>query len=409
MRRIASSLIVIVVGLAASMVAASLVLALLLPSLLRQFACKPYGLRCAIGQGRIHPRLNLTADLVLRNVTVYESDGSAEILRTKRVAVSLDLRVFIRTGGGIPAEVTLDTPELRPRALPDGRWNAMALVESVRRHLRPAARVAPLRLPRIVVTAGEISSGAHRVSALDATLEPKAAPLLLGIQVKGAVEGRAFAAHGVISESLEGEFHLDGRGIAVAGATQAWAPRATVRARLDVPAKALRVSEWEVEDRGVMARGSAAIRYAGQPPTYELTLGSLQVDLAALAERFPLPGPAELGGRIQIEPITITGHWPRPPVGTITATLTGGGLHLPTHAVRLRGLKGACRLEHADGLLRLHAEFRGDALEALGQRHAGPVLRARVAIDTGDGNLTIEEAGASVPAARIAAKGHARR
>jgi len=407
LRKIASILIVIVVGLTASVVAASLILTLLLPSLLRQFACKPYGLRCAIGQGKIHPRLNLTADLVLRNVTILESDGSAEILRAKRVAVSVDLPAFIRTGGGMPTEVTLDTPELQLRALPDGRWNIMALIDTVRQHLRPTARATPLQLPRIVVTAGEISFGACRVSALDMTLEPKAAPLLLGIQVKGAVEGRAFTASGVISESLDGEFRLEGRDIAVAGATQAWTPRATVRARLDVPARELRVFEWVVEDRGVMARGTAAFRYADQPPAYELTLASLQIDLPALAERLPLPRPAELSGRIQIEPITLKGHWPRPPVARIIATLSGGGLHLPTHAVRLTGFKGACRLEHGDGLLRLHAEFRGEALEALGQRHASPVLRVRVGIDAGDGNVTIEEASASVPGIRIAAKGGA--
>jgi hypothetical protein len=409
LRKIASTLIVILVGLTASIVAASLILTLLLPSLLRQFACKPYGLRCAIGQGKIHPRLNLTADLVLRNVTILESDGSAEILRAKRLTVSLDLPTFIRAGGGIPAEVRFDSPELRLRALPDGRWNVMALAETVRQHLRPTARITPMQLPRIVLTKGEIGFGARRVSALDITLHPKQAPLLLGIQVKGAVEGRAFMANGVISESLEGEFRLEGRGIDTDGATQAWTPRATVRARLDVSARELHVSEWIVEDRGVMARGTVAIRYAGLPPAYELTLVSSQIDLAALAEKLPLPHPAELSGQVQIEPITLKGHWPRPPVARIMATLTGGGFHLPKHAVRLTGLKGACRLEHADGLLRLHAEFRGEALEVLGQRHASPVLRARVGIDPGDGNVAIEEASGSILAARIDAKGHIRR
>ncbi len=409
MRKVSSILMLLILGLIGAGATASLISTLLLPPLLRQFACNAHGLRCTVGRAKVQPRLNLSADLVVQNLTVLESDGPEVILQARRVAVTVDLPALVRTGGATPTQLRLDRPDLRLRTLPDGRWNIVALADTVRRHVRPTARVTPLLLPRVRVTSGEVRVGASRVSALDVNLEPKASPLLFEVQAKATVGGQTLQMQGVVGESLEGEFRAEGRDVIIPGATRAWMPRATVRARLDLPGRALRVSEWMVEDQGVMARGTAAITYADEPPAYEITLTSSHIDLAALAETLPLPRPAELAGRIQLEPITVKGQWPRPPVARFVASLAGGGLHLPAHRLRLTGLRGICRLEQAGTRFRLQADLRGDAIEALGQQHASPALRARIDIDPADGDVTIEEASASIPGARINAMGQAGR
>ena len=81
------------------MVAVSLLLTLFLPALLRRFACEPYGIRCAVGQAKIRPHLNLTTSLVIHNATVFELNGPEALLRAKRLAVTVDLRRLILARG----------------------------------------------------------------------------------------------------------------------------------------------------------------------------------------------------------------------------------------------------------------------------------------------------------------------
>jgi len=91
LRKARSILIVLLVGVTATVVGVSLLLTLLLPTLLHRFACQPYGIRCAVGQAKTRPHLNLTASLVIQNVTVFEHNGPEAFLRAKRLAVTIDL------------------------------------------------------------------------------------------------------------------------------------------------------------------------------------------------------------------------------------------------------------------------------------------------------------------------------
>ena len=126
MRKLQSTLVLLLLGLMATAIAVSLFLAPLLPTLLRRFACQPYGIRCAVGQAKIRPHLNLTASLVIQNATVFEHNGPEALLRARRLAVSIDPLGLIRGRGVMPTEVQIDNPELLLRRLDDGRWNAMA-------------------------------------------------------------------------------------------------------------------------------------------------------------------------------------------------------------------------------------------------------------------------------------------
>ena len=160
-------------------------------------------------------------------------------------------RSLFRGRGVMPTEVRIDSPELLLRTLDDGRWNIMALAEAVRQRLRPTTRAIPLQLPRILFTSGEFRVGDHRVTGLELNLEPRSAPLLFEVQMRASVGGRTLEANGVVQDSLEGELRIEGRNIMMLGATQPWRPRAAVRFRLDLPARALKISEWRSEERRV--------------------------------------------------------------------------------------------------------------------------------------------------------------
>jgi len=409
LRKARSILIVLLVGVTATVVGVSLLLTLFLPTLLHRFACEPYGIRCAVGQAKIRPHLNLTTSLVIQNVTVFEHNGSEVLLRARRLAVTIDLLGLIRGRGVMPTEVQTDSPELLLRRLDDGRWNAMVLAEVVRQHMRPTPRVTPIQLPRIVLTAGDLRFGARRVTNLTLDLEPKPAPLLFEVRALAGVEGQTLEASAVVSEPFEGELRVKGRDIVIRGATRPWTPRAVVRFRLDLPARTFNISEWTLEDDGAIARGKAAIRYAEAPPVYVLTVSAWQADLAALAGRLPFSQLSDLKGQVEGEPITLQGHWPKLPTMSVTATLKEIGFKLPKQKSELAAVRGLCRVQHRGDRLRLEVELRGDAVELLGQRHANPVLKAAVGGDPRSGDLVLEELRASFPGMRILAKGSATR
>jgi hypothetical protein len=345
---------------------------------------------------------------VIQNVTVFEHNGSEVLLRARRLAVTIDLLGLIRGRGVMPTEIRTDSPELLLRRLDDGRWNAMVLAEAVRQHVRPTPRVTPIQLPRIVLTAGELRFGARRVTNLTVELEPKPGPLLFEVRALAEVEGQTLEASAVVSEPFEGELRVEGRDIMMRGASRPWTPRAVVRFRLDLPARAFNISEWTLEDDGAIARGKAAIRYAEAPPVYVLTVSAWRADLAALAGRLPFSQLSDLKGQVEGEPITLQGHWPELPVMSVTATLKAIALRLPKQKSGLVGFGGLCRLQHTGNRLRLQAELRGEAVELLDQRHANPRLKATVVADPSSGDLTVEELLASFSGMRIQAKGSAR-
>jgi len=266
LRKVKSTLIFVLLGLTTAVVVVSLLVTLFLPTLLRRFACAPYGIRCAAGQAKIHLHLNLITNLVIHNLTVFEQDGRGVVLQAKRLAVTLDLPRLILTRRMMPTEVRIDRPKLLLRQLDDGRWNLLALVQEVRKHWRPTTRVSPVQFPSISINAGAVQIGARRVTDLNLSLEPKPAPQLFGVQVRAAVEGRPIQVTGVVSESLEGEVQVQGPEITLTGAARSWKPRAALRFRLDLTAHSLNISEWTLEDEGAMARGTAAIRYAEVMP-----------------------------------------------------------------------------------------------------------------------------------------------
>ena len=410
MRSLKSTLVFLLLGLTVTIVTVSLLLTLLLPTLLRHFACKPYGIRCAVGQAKIRPHLNLTTSLVIHNATVFELNGPEALLRAKRLAVTVDLRRLILTRVVMPTEIRIDSPELLLRKLDDGRWNVMVLAEAVRQHLRPTSRVVPFQLPRTIVSAAELRVGANQVTINELNLEPKPSPLLFEAHARAAVEGQTLEAQAVVRESLEGELRIEGRDIVMRGATRPWAPRAVVRARLDRSVGAFDISEWALEADGATARGTATVRYAEVPLAYALTVAEWRIDLAALNGRLPFSSElSDVKGQIQGEPITLRGHWPQVPIMSVTATVKEIGFKLPKQKSGLAAVRGLCRVQHRGDRLRLEVELRGEAVELLGQRHANPVLKTAVGGDPRSGNLILEELRVSFPGMRILAKGSATR
>jgi hypothetical protein len=385
-----STLIFLLLGLTATVVAVSLVLMLLLPTLIRRFACEPYGIRCTAGRATIHPHLNLTFDFAVHNLAVFEENERDVVLRTKRLAATLDLRALFRAGQLIPTEIRIERPELLLKQLDDGRWNALALVETVRGRLQPTRRVSPIQLPRIALGGGEIRFGMRRVTDLELELDPKPAPLLLAIQALATIEGRTITARGVVSESFEGELLVQAKEVLLHGATRPWTPRATMRFRLDPTARTFAVSEWIVEDDGGIARGTAAIRFATSPVAYELTVATWQADLAALAAKLPLHPRSTVTGRVDGATFTLKGRWPQLPVARVAATVTGIGLQLPHRSFGVTELGGIIRLEHERELARLRVELLGKSVELFGHRHARPRLRAAITADSRSGDVSVE-------------------
>lgn len=405
MRKVTSTLIFVLLGLTTAVVVVSLLLTLFLPTLLRRFACAPYGIRCAAGQAKIHLHLNLITDLVIHNLTVFEQDGRGVVLQAKRLAVTLDLPKLILTRRVMPTEVRIDSPELLLRQLDDGRWNLLALAQEVRKHWRPTTRVSPVQIPSISIHAGAVQIGARRVTDLNLSLEPKPAPQLFGVQVRAAVEGRPIQVTGVVSESLEGEVQVQGPEITLAKAARSWKPRAALRLRLDLTAHSLNISEWTLEDEGAMARGTAAIRYAEWPLAYEMTVGAWRADLSKVADKVPLPQVSDLNGQVQGEPVTLQGHWPKLPVASVTATLSGVGFQVSKQAFQVMGLTGVCRLHYTGTRLGAQADLHVQTLEVLGERHANAAFHAVLSANPRNGDVTVEELRASIAGARIRAKG----
>ncbi|MGH7411235.1 MAG: hypothetical protein ACREJ6_09315 [Candidatus Methylomirabilis sp.] len=390
-------------------VSASLLLTLLLPSILRRFACEPLGIRCAAGQAKLRPRLNLTSDLVVQNITILEQSGPEALLRARRFAVTIDLLGLIRARGVMPTEVRLDRPELSLRRLDDGRWNVMALAETVRQRLRPTTGAIPFQLPRILVTSGEVRVGANQVKGLDVSLEPRSSPLLFEAHVRAAAEGKMFEANLVVRESLEGDLRVAGQKIAIGSATRPWEPRAAVSFHVGLPARKLTISEWRVEDQGMMAHGTGVIDYAVSPPAYRLSVEAWRLDLAGLAEKLPLPVTSGLEGQVRGEPVTLRGRWPEWSISTTSANLTGVAFHLPKNGFRVTGMRGTFRLQQKAARLRLQTELRGEALELYDQRHAGPALKGAINADLGNGDLHLEELVTTAVGLRLRANGIGRR
>lgn len=405
MRKVSSTLIVVLLGVTAAVVAVSLAVTLLLPTLLQRFACAPYGMRCNVGQAKLRPRLNLTSGLVIQNITVFEHSGPQALLRARSLAVTIDLLSLIRARGVMPAEIRIDSPELSLRQLDDGRWNVMALAETVRQRLRPTTRVIPLQLPRILVTAGVLRLGATQVTGLNLSLEPRPSPLLFEAHMRAAIEGQTLEATLAVRDSLEGELRVEGREILIRGARQPFRPRGLARLRLDLPARTLTISEWKVEDQGMMANGKAVVQYAAFPPAYDLSVAAWRLELGELAERLPLPEPSVLQGQVRGEPVTLKGRWPERSSSTTSASLTGVGFHLPKKGFRVTGIGGTFTLQQNASRLRLRTDLRGESVELYGQRQARPALKATVSANLGNGDLHLEELLATASGLRLRANG----
>jgi len=408
LRKVKSILIVLLLGLATIVAVVSILVTLFLPIVLQRFACAPYGIRCAVGQAKIHLHLNLTSELLIQHLTVFEEDGRNVILRAKRAAVTLDLPSLILTRRAMPAEVRIDSPELLVRKLEDGRWNVVALVQEVRQRLRPSTRVTPIQLPPIFLTGGAFQIGSRRVTDVNVGLEPKPAPLLLEIQARATIEGRPVRVTGVLSETLEGEVRTEGQEVMLPGALHAWKPRLALRFHLDLAAHSLTISEWMLEDDGAMARGAGAIRYGEQPLAYALSVAAWHADLSAIAPKLPFPWLSGLKGRVQGEPSAVEGQWPQLPVASVAANLTRVGLELPKQRFGATGFRGVCRLQYTGGRVRLQADLRGEEVEALGQRYGNPTLNASLSANPRDGDVVVEELRASASGLRIQAKGGGR-
>jgi len=409
LKKMSSTLVVVLIGLTAAVIVVSLLVTLLLPTLLRRFACRPYGVECTIGQAKISPRLNLTTDLVMQNVAIFEHHGSEVVFRARRLAATIDLLGLSLARGVMPTEVRIDSPELLLRRLDDGRWNVMALAETVRQRLRPTTRAIPLKPPQIIFTSGDFRVGDYRVTGLEFTMEPRPSPLLLEAHARATFEGKTLEGNAVVHESLEGELRVEGRNIIMPGATQPWRPRAAVRFRLDLPGRTLSISEWSIEDHGLMAHGTGAVWLAVSPPTYRLSVAAWRLDLGKLAEKLPLPMASGFQGKVQGEPVTIQGRWPEWPISTISANLTGVGVHLPKKEFQVRGIGGTFSLQQNAARLRLQTDLRGEAMELYSLRHASPMLKGIVNADLGSGDLHLEELVATASGLRLRANGVAQR
>lgn len=206
MRKLASTLIVLLLGLTTVIVVGLLLLTLFLPTLLQRFGCTPYGIRCAIGQAHIRPRQNLTADLVLDHLVVFDPDGQGVALRVKRLAATLNLSSLIRTRQGMPIEVRIERPELLVRQLDDGRWNIPALAQEAQRRLQPAARPTTWQFPRVSIVDGAFQIGSYRATDVSVTLESKADPMLVEMQARVVAGRRSIRISGACGMCVMGRF-----------------------------------------------------------------------------------------------------------------------------------------------------------------------------------------------------------
>jgi len=373
LRKLKSTLIVLLLGLTTAAVVGVLLLMLFLPTLLQRFACAPYGIRCAVGQVSLRPHPNLTADLVIDHLTLFDPDGRGVALRVKRLAATLNIRALILARQVMPTEIRIESPELLLKQLDDGRWNLVALAQEIRQHLRSTTDVAPASLPRISLTGGSLQTGDRQVTDLSLSLEPKPAPLLFELQARAVVGGRSIQISGVLSNTLEGQILAQVQEVMLRGA---------LRFRVDQPGRVVTIPEWSFETKGAMVRGTTAIRYANWPPAYTLTVAEWRADLAALARQFSFPWLSDLTGMIEGEPTTLQGHWPELPVGKITATIRGGGLELVTPRFGVTGLSGRIGFSLPDGGRPWKAEImsRSIQLHAAALNGASTLQDAEIAI-----------------------------
>jgi hypothetical protein len=400
LRKLKSTLVVLLLGLTITVVVGALLLTLFLPVLFQRFACAPYGIRCAVGQATIRAHLNLTADLVIDHLTLFNPDGRGTALRVKRLTATLNIPALILTRQVMPTEVRIENPELLLRQLDDGRWNLLALAQEVRQHLQPATPPTTLQFPRTALTADALAIGGHRVTDVNVTLEPKPAPVLFEMQARAAVDGRSVRVSGALRNTLEGQIQAQ---------VQEDRLRGAARFRLDHPDRAVTISDWSFEAEGALARGKAAVRYTDWPPAYTLTITQWQADLGALAHRFPLPWLVGLTGIMEGESTTLQGRWPNLPVGQVAATFKDGGLALPAQQLKIIEVTGSASLQHTESGLRLQTGLRGKAFELLGQRYSNPSLHAALSVNPTTGNVIAEELLASISGAQIRAKGSGRR
>ncbi|PTL34923.1 hypothetical protein CLG94_12565 [Candidatus Methylomirabilis limnetica] len=373
MRRLKSTLIIMLLGLTTVVVVGALLLLLFLPTLLQRFACAPYGIRCAVGQVNIRPRPNLTADLVIYHLTLFDPEGPGVALQVKRLAATLNIPALILTRQVMPTEVRIDGPELLLKQLDDGRWNLAVLAQEVQKHLQPTTRPTGLQLPRIALTAGALQIGDHRIGDVNVTLEPKPAPLLFEMQARAVVGGRSVQISGALRNTLDGQIMAQVQEVMLRGA---------LRFRVDASDRAVTIPEWSFETEGAMARGAAAIRYGDWPPAYTLTVAEWGADLTALAHRLSFPWLADLTGMIEGEPTTLQGHWPELPVGEVMATLRGGGLELASPRFGVAGLSGRIGFSLPDGGRPWKAEImsRSIQLHAATSNGATTLQDAEIAI-----------------------------
>lgn len=400
MRQLKSALTVLLLGLTTVVVVVSLLLTLFLPTLVQRFGCAPYGIRCVVGQVGIRPHSNLTADLLLDHLILFDPDGRGEALRMTRLAATLNIPALIFARQVMPTEVRIESPELLFRRLDDGRWNLPALAQEVQQHLKPAAQPTTFSLPRVAVTAGTLQIGDHRVTDVNVALEPKPAPVLFEMQARAAVDGRSVQISGALRHTLDGQILAQIQEAKLQGA---------LRFHFDQIHRAVTIPEWSLETEGAAAQGTAAIRYGNWPPVYTLTVAQWRANLSAVAQQLSFPWLSALTGMVEGRPTTLQGRWPELPVGEVAVTLEDGGLELPSRQFGVTGLAGDLSLQYADSRLRLQAALQGQTALLLGQRYSNPSLQAAVSVDTASGDITAEALRASISGAQIDAKGSGRR
>lgn len=399
MIKLKSALIVLLLGLTTAVVVGLFLLTLALPSLIPRLVCTPYGIRCAVGQITIRPHLNLTMDLVIDHLTLFDPQGRETALRVKRLAATLGLPSVIRTGEVMPTEVRIEHPELLLRQLDDGRWNLQVLAQEVQRHVQPAARSTALRIPRVSLAGGVVQIGNDRVADIHVTLEPRPAPLLFEMQGQAVVGGRSIRIDGALSHLFDGRI-------------QAQVPedkaQAAVRFHLDGSTRALAISEWSFAIEGASARGTADVRYADWPPAYSLTVAEWRADVGVLARHPSFSRLSGLTGTIEGRPTTLQGRWPDLPAGQAAAVFTDGTLALPAQQVTIAALNGDLDLQLEGRRLQGRMELRGRTIELRGQRYSDPSLRASFSVDPTTGDMTADDLRISISGARIDAKGTGR-
>jgi hypothetical protein len=409
LRTIKSTLIVLLLGLTTAVVVGLLLITLFLPTLLQRFACAPYGIRCTIGQANIRPHPDLTADLVIDHLILFDPDGRGMALRVKRLAATLSISGLILTRQVMPTDVRIESPELFFRQLDDGRWNLQALAQEVQRHLLPAARPTPLQFPRASVTNGILQIRDYRVTDINVALEPKPSPVLFEMQAQAAVSGRSVRVSGALQNTLEGRILAQIQEAPRPGILRPLTVQAALRFRVNHPDRTVTIPDWSFETVGALARGTADVRYVTWPPAYTLTVAEWRVNLDALAHQFPLPWLAGLTGIMEGKPTTLQGNWPDPPVGQVAAMLKNGRLKFPAQQFGVAGLTGNLSLQHEGNRLHLQAGLHGKALELRGQRYGDPSLLTSFSIDPATGRVTAETLRVAIAGMRIEARGTGRR